>query len=179
MQLILAEHRCKYSVGCIKAQITQSLTECFMLILVQINRNASIFHLWGRYTRINTASCWTFDIFCVSVCLCTEPHTVFSVKINTRLHAWATQRSQKWIRVNPLQRGYDAISMEHALRWLVWYLSIKHINMHTTQPFLEASWITKNTNAFKKTEETVKCVSSFYFFVSFFFLKMKLFNWVL
>lgn len=47
----------------------------------------------------------------------------------------------------------------------------KHINVHTTQPFLEASWITKNTNASEKTEETVKCVSSFYFFFSFFFSK--------
>lgn len=47
----------------------------------------------------------------------------------------------------------------------------KHINVHTTQPFLEASWITKDTNASEKTEETVKCVSSFYFFFSFFFSK--------
>lgn len=145
MQLILAEHHCKYSVGCIKAQITQSLTECFMLILVQINRNASIFHLWGRYTRINTASCWTFDIFCVSVCLCTEAHTVFSVKINTRLHAWATQRSQKWIRVNPLQRGYDAISVEHALRWLVWFLSKLNWNWNISWVNLKVNkWLIKH-----------------------------------
>lgn len=145
MQLILAEHHCKYSVGCIKAQITQSLTECFMLILVQINRNASIFHLWGRYTRINTASCWTFDIFCVSVCLCTEAHTVFSVKINTRLHAWATHRSQKWIRVNPLQRGYDAISVEHALRWLVWFLSKLNWNWNISWVNLKVNkWLIKH-----------------------------------
>lgn len=145
MQLILAEHHCKYSVGCIKAQITQSLTECFMLILVQINRNASIFHLWGRYTRINTASCWTFDFFCVSVCLCTEAHTVFSVKINTRLHAWATQRSQKWIRVNPLQRGYDAISVEHALRWLVWFLSKLSWNWNISWVNLKVNkWLIKH-----------------------------------
>lgn len=145
MQLILAEHHCKYSVGCIKAQITQSLTECFMLILVQINRNASIFHLWGRYTRINTASCWTFDIFCVSVCLCTEAHTVFSVKINTRLHAWATQRSQKWIRVNPLQRGYDAISVEHALRWLVGFLSKLNWNWNISWVNLKVNkWLIKH-----------------------------------
>lgn len=145
MQLILAEHHCKYSVGCIKAQITQSLTECFMLILVQINRNASIFHLWGRYTRINTASCWTFDIFCVSVCLCTEAHTVFSVKINTRLHAWATQRLQKWIRVNPLQRGYDAISVEHALRWLVWFLSKLNWNWNISWVNLKVNkWLIKH-----------------------------------
>lgn len=151
MQLILAEHHCKYSVGCIKAQITQSLTECFMLILVQINRNASIFHLWGRYTRINTASCWTFDIFCVSVCLCTEAHTVFSVKINTRLHAWATQRSQKWIRVNPLQRGYDAISVEHALRWLVWFLSKLNWNWNISWVNLKVNkWLIKHLWQLKK-----------------------------
>lgn len=157
MQLILAEHHCKYSVGCIKAQITQSLTECFMLILVQINRNASIFHLWGRYTRINTASYWTSDIFCVSVCLCTEAHRVFGVKINTRLHAGDTQRSQKWIRdnlctVSPLQRGYDAISMEHALRWLVWYLSKLNWNWNISWVNLKVNkWLIKHlTDSWRK-----------------------------
>lgn len=142
MQLILAEHHCKYSVGCIKAQITQSLTECFMLILVQINRNASIFHLWGRYTESTRPPAGLLIFF---VCLSVFAHTVFSVKINTRLHAWATQRSQKWIRVNPLQRGYDAISVEHALRWLVWFLSKLSWNWNISWVNLKVNkWLVKH-----------------------------------
>lgn len=136
MQLILAEHHCKYSVGCIKAQITQSLTECFMLILVQINRNASIFHLWGRYTESTQLDFWYFLCVCLSLYWST-----YSIQCENQYETACLS----YTAVAEMDPSYDAISVEHALRWLVWFLSKLSWNWNISWVNLKVNkWLVKH-----------------------------------